>query len=89
MFKYIFKIIFSFFYSFLHNCSEASSVWSQHVSPHLCSFFCARFITARSLQDVAAAAVEAMLPTFCVASFFAWWACNTATASSTFERRDS
>lgn len=36
-----------------------------------------------TIQDVVAAPVFVMPPTFCVASFFAWWACSTATASST------
>lgn len=42
-----------------------------------------QFNMAHYLQDAAVAAEVAMLPTFWVASFFAWWACSTATASST------
>lgn len=44
-------------------------------------------LQSQSLQDVAAAAGGAMLPTFWVASFLAWWACRTATASSTCANR--
>lgn len=40
--------------------------------------------TIVTCQDVAAA-VTVLTPTFCVASFLAWWAWSTATASSTWE----
>lgn len=65
MFKYIFKITFPFFFC-LHFCiivqrSLVFGVTAASLSPSLLIF---RFSTARSLQDVAAAAVVAMLPTF-------------------------
>lgn len=42
-----------------------------------------RLSSAGRLQDAAVAAELAKPPTFWVASFFAWWAWSTATASST------
>lgn len=56
--------------------SKSMTMFTDCVSSYQCNTVCRP-------QDVAAAAVVAMLPTFWVASFFAWWACSTATASST------
>lgn len=71
MFKYVFKIIFSLF--FLIFCFvQRTLVGGDSVvflSPLLLGCRCSN--KARCLQDVAAAVVVAIPPTFWVASFFA------------------